>query len=174
MKAARIGLVIAVALACQTTLVRFLVGDGAGVDLVLIVVVFTALSGGPVVGLWTGTAGGLAQDVLSAGIVGISGLSKSIIGFCVGIVGAKFILARIRQQLVVLAAATTAHVFFFAGVYALLGPSPVVTLTDVLTQVGSNAVVGIVVVTAVEYVPSLWERGRQRRSGFARRRWRTS
>ena len=173
MKAARIGLVIAIALACQTTLARFFVGDDVGVDLVLIVVVFAALSGGPVVGLWTGTAGGLVQDVLSGGIVGVSGLSKSVIGFCVGAVGSRFILARIRQRLVVLAAATAAHAFCFAGVYALLEPSPVVTLADVLTQVGSNTVVGAMVVTAVEHVPSLWERGRRRRSGFELRNWRT-
>ena len=56
MKAAWVALGLGVALVLQTTLVSMIAG--APVDLVLVVVVFVAISGGPVGGLWTGTVGG--------------------------------------------------------------------------------------------------------------------
>ena len=67
----------ALALALQTTLARFLVRGTVGVDLVLVVVVYAALSSGPVTGLLTGTFAGLLQDALSSGIIGIGGLAKT-------------------------------------------------------------------------------------------------
>ena len=68
------------AVAGQTTYALFCQWMSANVDFPLVVVVFAALSGGPVVGLWTGVAAGLAQDLLSGGIVGVSGLAKSLVG----------------------------------------------------------------------------------------------
>ena len=62
----------------------------APVDLVLVVVVYTALSRGPAAGVWTGTAAGLLQDVLSGGIVGVSGLAKCLTGAVVGLSGTRF------------------------------------------------------------------------------------
>ena len=84
MRATRIGIAVAVAVTAQTTYALFVNGTSANVDFPLVVVVFAALSGGPIVGLWTGVAAGLGQDLLSGGIVGVSGLSKSLVGFAVG------------------------------------------------------------------------------------------
>ena len=53
-KAAGVILAIALALALQTTLARFLVRGTVAVDLVLVVVVYVALTSGPVTGLLTG------------------------------------------------------------------------------------------------------------------------
>ena len=77
MKTSQIAFALFVALLVQTTLVG-VVAQQTPVDLVLIVVVFAALAGGPVVGLWTGTFGGLVQDILSGGVIGASGLAKTI------------------------------------------------------------------------------------------------
>ena len=174
MRATRIGVAIVLALAAQTTLTRFVLAGGAQVDFLLIAVVFAALSGGPVVGLWTGTVGGLVQDVLSGGIVGVSGLAKSVVGFLVGAIGAQFIVSSAWRRLVMLAVATIAHSLCFLGVYALIeSTGPVAAWTDVATQALGNAVVGIVAVTVMEQTPGLWERVR-RRSGLGRRRWRMS
>ena len=40
------------------------------VDLVLVVVVYVALTSGPMTGMLCGTAAGLAQDALSTGVIG--------------------------------------------------------------------------------------------------------
>ena len=48
---------------------------------VLVVVVYVALTNGPVAGLLTGTIAGLLQDALATGIIGIGGLAKTLAGF---------------------------------------------------------------------------------------------
>ena len=60
------------------------------VDLVLVAVVYAALTAGPVDGLFAGTIGGLAQDALSAEIIGLGGMAKTLIGFFVGVLGSQF------------------------------------------------------------------------------------
>ena len=63
------------------------------IDLVLVAVAYAALAFGPVVGLFAGTLGGLAQDALSAQIIGVSGLAKTLVGFVSGVVGSQFIVS---------------------------------------------------------------------------------
>ena len=94
MKAAGVILALAGALALQTTLAGLTIGGGTVVNLVLVAVVFAGLSYGPVPGLLAGSAGGLVQDALAGGVLGIGGLSKTIVGFGVGVLGAQFIVAR--------------------------------------------------------------------------------
>lgn len=175
MRATRVGLAIVLTLAAQTTLTRFVfAAGGTDIDFLLVTVVFVALSGGPVVGLWTGTVGGLLQDVLSGGIVGVSGLAKSIVGFVVGAIGSQFIVLSVWHRLLMLFVASLAHSLCFLGVYSLIeSTGPVAAWNDVVPQALGNAVVGIVAVTVIEQTPGLWERARQR-SGLGRRRWRTS
>ena len=67
MKAAGVLIAIALALALQTSLARFLVGGTAALDLVLVVVVYVALTSGPVAGMLAGSAAGIVQDALSSG-----------------------------------------------------------------------------------------------------------
>ena len=124
MKAAGIILAIALALALQTTLARFLVRGVIGVDLVLVVVVYVALTHGSVSGLLTGAVAGLMQDVVTrvpSSIIGIGGLSKTIVGFLAGIVGTQFIVAQPLPRFVVFFAATIVHAAIFMGLYVLVG-----------------------------------------------------
>ena len=174
MTASRIALVVALALAAQTTLTR-LVGVAIDVDFLLIVVVFVALSRGPIVGLWAGTVGGLAQDLLSGGIVGVSGLAKSLVGFTVGWLGVHFLTSRAWHRVLILFVSTLVHAAWFVGVYTLIAPgAPPAAWTCVLTQAGANALVGIVAAATCEHGPGMWKRAQIRRGGFATRRWRVN
>ena len=165
-------LVLAVALLVQTVMIRVVADGAVPVDLVLVVVVFTALFRGPVVGLWTGTVSGIFQDVLSGGIVGVSGLTKSVIGLLVGIVGAEFVVSTIWHRLAVLLAASVFHTLLFLGVHSLLGtmmPTSVISL--VLVQAVSNAFSGIISAALVWIVPVAVRRVRHRRTLLVRRNW---
>jgi rod shape-determining protein MreD len=86
-KAFGVLIAIALALALQTTLARFLVGGTAALDLVLVVVVYVALTSGPVTGMLAGSLAGIVQDALSSGVIGVGGLAKSIVGFLAGVIG---------------------------------------------------------------------------------------
>jgi rod shape-determining protein MreD len=157
---------IALALALQTTLARFVVAGTAAVDVVLVAVVYVALTTGPISGMLAGSVAGLIQDALSSGVVGIGGLAKSIVGFLVGAIGQQFIVTAALPRLVMFVGATAAHLGIFMGLYVLLGlrtfPNP---WTAVLTQALGNALVGIVAFTIVEALPGMAERRRMRRGG---------
>ncbi len=140
------------------------------VDLVLVVVVYVALSSGPFTGLLVGTLGGLAQDALSGGIIGIGGLADTIVGFVAGLVGTQFIVTQPLTRMVVFFGATVARAILFMGLYALLDlrhfSSP---YAAVAIQGVGNAVVGVVAFEIVEVLPGAIERRRLRRPRTGRR-----
>lgn len=164
MRAAGVLAAIAIAVALQTTLARFVVRGTVAIDLVTVVVVYVGLSAGPTTGLFAGTCGGLVQDVLSSGIIGIGGLAKTIIGFVTGVVGTQFIVARPLPRFVVFFAASLIHTAVFAGLYVLLGlrefggPSG-----GVFGQAAANAGVGTLMFQLSEMLPGAVERRRHAR-----------
>jgi rod shape-determining protein MreD len=159
-RAAGIILAVAAALALQTTLARYLRGSVA-LDLVLVVVVYVALTSGPVPGLLTGTFAGLVQDTLATGVIGIGGLAKTLVGFLAGIIGTQFIVAQPLPRFVVFFGATLLHGLVFIGLYVLLNlrqfESP---FAAVVGQAAANAAVGVIAFQLVELLPGAVERRR--------------
>ena len=171
MKAASVGLAIALALAVQTTLARFVISGGVRVDLVLVVVVYIALTSGSVTGVWTGTVGGIAQDALSGGLIGVGGLAKTIVGFVVGVTGSQFIVARPLHRFVVFVAASLAHAVCFHGFYVMLDSGGLgASSTAVLGEALANALVGVVAFQLIDFGPGILERRRIQRSRVLSRR----
>ena len=169
MKAAGAILAVAVALAIQTTLARFLVRGSVAVDLVLVAVVYVALTSGPVTGMLTGTFAGLVQDALSSGVIGIGGLAKTIVGFLAGIIGTQFIVAQPLPRFVVFFSATVLHAVIFMGLYILLDVRDFGTpYAAAIGQAVGNAVVGVVAFQVVEVLPGAMERRRAQRSRLRR------
>ena len=160
MRTAGIVLAVAVALALQTTLARYLRGSVA-LDLVLVVVVYVALTSGPVSGLLTGTFAGLVQDTMATGVIGIGGLAKTLVGFLAGIIGTQFIVAQPLPRFVVFFGATLLHGLVFIGLYVLLNlrhfESPYAAVAG---QAAANAAVGVVAFQLVELLPGAVERRR--------------
>jgi rod shape-determining protein MreD len=173
MKTAGVLLALAGALALQTTLAGLTIGGGGtAVNLVLVAVVYAALAFGPVPGLLAGSAGGLAQDALAGGIIGIGGLSKTIVGFFVGVLGAQFIVAQTLPRLVMFVGATIVHELCFQSLYALVEARTFsLRWVPLLMQAGANGVVGIIAFKIVELGPGLLQRRDDRRNTIGRRRY---
>ncbi len=161
MRIAGVLIAIALALALQTTLARFVVGGTTAIDLVLVAVVYVALTSGPVSGMLAGSVAGLIQDQLSTGVLGIGGLAKSIVGFVAGAIGQQFIVTAALPRVVMFVGATAAYQALFMGLYVVLGlrsfPSP---WKAIATQALGNAVVGMIAFTIIEAVPGIVERRR--------------
>ena len=66
-------------------------------DIPLIIVVLLALRRGPEFGCGAGFLAGLLQDAASGGLLGVQALTKALIGFSIGAVGARL---RVSQPLV--------------------------------------------------------------------------
>jgi rod shape-determining protein MreD len=124
MSAPRVALtavLVVVALALQVTFLSRLPLPGATPDLVLLVVVATALSGGPMVGLLTGFAAGLALDLVPPADheVGRWALVLTVVGYLSGLARAESRRSAF-VPLVVVAAAAVGSVLLYAGLGALL------------------------------------------------------
>jgi rod shape-determining protein MreD len=145
---------------------------GTRVNLVLVAVVYVGLAFGAVTGLLAGTAGGLAQDALAGGIVGVGGLSKTIVGFLVGVLGAQFIVSQPVPRFVMFVGATFVHELCFQALYALV-ESRVFTIqySAVLLQALVNGAIGVLVFQVVEGTPGLLQRRQSRGATFGRRRY---
>ena len=164
MKAFGVLIAIALALALQTTLARFLVGGTAALDLVLVVVVYVALTSGPVTGMLAGSLAGIVQDAMSSGVIGVGGLANSIVGFLAGVIGQQFIVTAALPRLLIFLSATVVHAAVFMGFYMLLGlrsfSSPWAAVTS---QALGNAAVGLIAFAIVESLPGAVERRRMGR-----------
>jgi rod shape-determining protein MreD len=171
-KTALVVLGVAVALVAQTTLSGLLTGGPLAVNLVLVAVVYLALSFGAVTGLMAGMIGGLAQDALAGGIVGLGGLTKTLIGFLVGVLGAQFNLSTFVPRLVMFIAATFIHQLLYEGLHAMIGGrhfSPQWTAT--LIQALLNGLIGVLAFFMVEEAPGVLQRRRLRRATLSKRRY---
>jgi rod shape-determining protein MreD len=168
-----VGVLVAIALelALQTTLARLVVSGTTALDLVLVVVVYIALTSGPVAGMLAGSVAGIIQDALSSGVIGIGGLAKSIVGFVAGLTGQQFIVTAAMPRLVMFVAATAVHSAVFMGLYVLLGlrtfASP---WAAVASQALGNAAVGMIAFTIIESLPGFGERWRGSRRPRHRKR----
>ncbi|HKY31266.1 MAG TPA: rod shape-determining protein MreD [Candidatus Polarisedimenticolia bacterium] len=90
-------------------------------DLPLVVVIYYAIAKGPNGALLAGTSAGLLQDSLEGTLLGVSALSKSLVGYLVGMVGLRFALAPVMSRVLVLAAATVLSRSIEVGTLAIMG-----------------------------------------------------
>jgi len=164
---------VLVAVTAQAALARYTVGGHWVFDLVLVGVVLAALHGGPVAGILSGTLGGLLQDLLAGGVVGVGGLAKTLVGYLAGRVGVQFVFLRVRSRALVVAAATVVHRLLMIGILAVIEQRwPGVSGLAMLEEIGLNALAALVALQAIQATPGLVERGRMsRRSSLSRRKW---
>lgn len=171
MRTAAVLVALALALVLQATLAGMSMAAGTRVNLVLVAVVYAALVHGPVTGMLAGTAGGLAQDAIAGGIVGIGGLSKTIVGFLVGVLGAQFIVSTPVPRFVMFVGASLVHEVCFQALYALVESRGFrMQYSAAFIQALVNGAVGILVFLLVEQGPGMVQ-GRSWRAASSRRRY---
>ena len=169
MKTAGIILAIVLALALQTTIARFVVSGTVAVDLVLVVVVYVALSSGSMAGMLSGTVAGLIQDSMSTGVIGIGGLAKTIVGFVTGIIGTQLNIAEPVARFVVFFSATVVHQAISIGLGSVLGLRPFgAPYAAIAGEALGNAVVGVAAFQLSELLPGAVERRRMGRGRIRR------
>ena len=172
MKLAVVFAALVAALLFQTTVAGMTLHGGTLVNFVLIAVICIALSLGALTGLLAGAAGGLVQDAVAGGVVGIGGLSKTLVGFLVGVFGAQFIVSQPLPRLVMFIGGTVLHELCFQSLYALVELRSVqFAWRTMLTQAAINGVIGVLALQIVESAPGLKQRREARRASFARKRF---
>lgn len=172
MKTAIVIAAVAASLLLQSTIAGLSFAAGTRVNLVLVAVIYVALAYGAVSGLLAGCAAGLVQDAIAGGIVGIGGLSKTIVGFFVGVLGAQFIVSTPVPRFLMFVGASVVHEVCFQALYALVESRGMrFQLSAVMIQALVNGAVGITAFLLVERGPEMVQRGNLRRSSSVRRRY---
>lgn len=164
MKVAGVLLGTIIALALQTTVTPFIFAGKGNIDLVLVVIVYAALQFGPATGLLTGAAAGLAQDVLSGGVLGVGSLAKTLVGFLAGVIGSQFIVSNIFPRFIVLLGGAALNAVVSLGMNSVIDRRGWdLPWRTAWPQVLLTAVVGIILIQAVHAVPGMMMRRRLRR-----------
>jgi rod shape-determining protein MreD len=138
------GLAIGAAVLVETALAYLVASPGRYLDPFLLVVVYCALVGGETYGMLAGATAGWVQDALFGGrVLGISGLSKLLVAFGVGLAAGRFLIsgAAARALVVLLASLADALlVQWLASVFSVqaAGLAPLA----LLSRATVNALVG--------------------------------
>jgi rod shape-determining protein MreD len=132
------------ALLLQSVLTQIAPPQARLFDPFLIVVVYCGLAFGETYGMLAGMLAGWIQDVHFGGtVVGLSALSKILIGFSVGVAGGRLLVSGPAQRLLILFAATLMDALLFerlASVFELNMAE--LSLTGLLGRATVNAIVG--------------------------------
>jgi rod shape-determining protein MreD len=138
-----LGLLLALLL--QATLGLLLPDANVFWDPLLIVVVYAAVTRGEVAGLLAGTgAGWLADVAFGPPVLGLTAMSRLLIGWTVGAAGARLMLASASARLLVLVAATLADARLLEWLATAFGvdllPLPP---SDLAMRAAANAIIGV-------------------------------
>mgnify|MGYP003516178112 CR=1 FL=1 len=116
MRAFGIALALLAALLLQTALTRVLPAQARIFDPFLLVMVYYGLAGGESQGMLVGAVGGWIQDIqFGGGVLGLSGLTRVLVGFAVGMAGTRFHLSEPGPRALVLFLAALADSLAFGA-----------------------------------------------------------
>lgn len=144
MKAFWTGLAVVGALLVQSALTQLLPSQARVFDPFLLVLVYCALTEGETHGMLAGMAAGWVQDVFFAGpVLGFSALTKILLGFGVGMAGARFLLVGPGARALVLLLATVGDALIFQWLATVFDVRTIdITPLDLATRATVNAAVG--------------------------------
>ena len=168
MKFLRIPAALLLALLAELLLPRYVAGFFRFFDFMLVVVVFNSVSRTRVGATLVGTAGGLIQDAFT-GIFGLSGFSKTVVGYLASSFYQRFMIDTALTQLVVLAVATWLNEGIRIGLSAaLFGTAPGPIYPELLIRTACNAVGGVLLMRLAVLLFRRLSAGRMRSRGVSR------
>ena len=140
------------ALLLQTVLSLVLPGYARLFDPFLLVLVYSGLTGGASRGMLAGAAAGWVQDVHFGGpVLGLSGLTKVLVGFGVGAGSSRFHLAEPGARVLVLVLATVMDALIFNRLAAVFDVSAyALSPAGLLVRAVTNAGIGILVFETID------------------------
>ena len=145
-------LAIAGALLLQSALSMVLPAGARVFDPFLLVLVYCGLSFGETHGMLAGGAAGWVQDSFFGGhVLGLSGLTKVLVGFAVGLAATRFQLTEAGPRMLVLVAAVVVDVLLLGvlgGLFDIAVGRP--SVSGLALRAAINALLGVVLFELLE------------------------
>ncbi len=102
---------------------------------------------------------------MSGGVLGVSGLSNSLVGCAAGVLGTQFIVSSTLARFVVFVLGSLAQSGIVVAVYSLIDPRGFgAPPTPIVIRAVINGLVGVLAFQVVERTPQMLERRRYRRA----------
>ena len=142
----------------HATLTPLVTIAGVTPDVPLIMVVLLALRRGPEFGAFTGFVTGLMQDLAGGGLIGVQALTKSVIGFGIGVAGGRLRVSQPLVQvpgLVVLTIAEGLARFALLQIFRFPAPFGELMMYVVLPQALCNGFIGAAFVLTLAWAQTL-------------------
>lgn len=114
-------LVLTIAFICQATIVPFVSIGAARPDIVLIAIATFGFIDGPVAGAVGGFFGGLLQDLVAAGSLGLTALAKTLAGYISGQAERTILGSSLLLPVVVIAGISVISQIIYVGLAFLMG-----------------------------------------------------
>ena len=151
MKALAVVLAIVGAFLLQTLGGRYFGLIQSYLDLFLLTAAGFGLTQGRQVGMFSGTAAGLVQDVFSGAPLGLNGVSKTTIGYLAGIAGHRLVVGGWAARFIFFAAAVAADRVILAAIGQVADQPPVIgSVAHLLYLCAGNGFMGALVLTALD------------------------
>ena len=115
-----------------------------------LVVIILALRGSPTAGMLSGSMAGFMQDAFSAQVLGVSSIGKTLVGYAVGVVNARFIVRSTIFLVPLIFFASATEVTMSILLDRVLEVSPVLSPRAILTVSAGNALVGTALIKTTE------------------------
>lgn len=146
----KIAACLAAALLAQLLLAKYF-AFSRYLDLPLVLAVYFGLQRAPLLGMLAGLLAGLGDDIISGGILGIGGFSKTLLGYLVAIGSIKFSLENKLIRLFVVTIASAINTLLFVGLNFMLGQSPpyIESLSRFVSALGWKALADTVAAAAI-------------------------
>lgn len=140
------------------------------VDLFLVIVVFNAMDGNSVAGMFGGMVAGLVADGVTGGYFGLFGLANTVIGYGTALTAQRLVIQRPASSFLVFAVAAAAQQLILLGTTLLfLTDTEIPQYSWILVKVATTGVLGGVLYLANRRMRSrveLWRRTRRTRIRF--------
>lgn len=135
---------ILAALLLQSALSQLFPSQARLFDPFLLVLVYCGLIGGETHGMLAGLAAGWVQDIhFGTPVAGLSGLTKVLVGFGVGLAGARFLLAGPGSRILVVFVATLVDALIFERIASVFEIRVYeLSFGGLLSRAALNALVG--------------------------------
>jgi len=170
MRSLRFALALAVATLLHVAGVSLFPQFSLAVDFFLVIVVFNAMDGDSVAGMFGGMVAGMVTDGVTGGYFGLFGIANTIIGYGTAITAQRLVIQRAASSLLVFAVAAAAQQLILLGISLLfLTDADLPQYSWILVKVGTTGLLGGLLYLANLRMRSrveMWRRTRKTRIRF--------